>query len=261
MLELILLIVGIVVAVKLKGRLDDVSRRLSASEMEIVGLRQALGEAGSRPRPPPPAAPAAPAPGEAPSSDSAEPALPEGPARPVPPPERVPSVPAAMSPASGSGMPELPSPAPPDAARLEERLGTRWAVYAGGLALALGGIFLVRYTIEAGLVGPGVRVLLGALFSAGLVAAGEWFRRTDVKLGIDVLPEAHIPSVLTAAGTIAAFATIYAAHALYGFIGPTAAFVLLGAVGVGGMLAAALHGPALAGLGLAGSLVTPLLVS
>ena len=48
---------------------------------------------------------------------------------------------------------------------------------------------------------------------------------------------------------------------LYGFIGPGAAFVLLGIIGVATMFAAALHGPALAGLGLAGSLCVPLLVS
>ena len=36
----------------------------------------------------------------------------------------------------------------------EERLGTQWAVWVGGLALALGGIFLVRYSIEQGLLGP-----------------------------------------------------------------------------------------------------------
>ena len=41
---------------------------------------------------------------------------------------------------------------------LEERLGTQWAVWVGGIALALGGIFLVRYSIEAGLLGPRVRV-------------------------------------------------------------------------------------------------------
>ena len=35
----------------------------------------------------------------------------------------------------------------------EERFGTRWAVRIGGLALALGGIFLARYAIEAGVIG------------------------------------------------------------------------------------------------------------
>jgi uncharacterized membrane protein len=45
----------------------------------------------------------------------------------------------------------------------EERFGTRWVVWVGGVALALGGIFLVRYTIEQGLIGPRVRIMLGAL--------------------------------------------------------------------------------------------------
>jgi len=156
--------------------------------------------------------------------------------------------------------PAAPVPAAP-ATSLEERLGTRWAVWVGGLALALGGLLLVRYSIEQGVFGPGVRVVLGALFSLALIAAGEWFRRSERALPIEAIPTAHVPSILTAAGTASAFGTVYAAHALYGFIGPAAAFVLLGLIGVATMLAAALHGPALAGLGLAGSLVVPLLVS
>ncbi len=143
---------------------------------------------------------------------------------------------------------------------LEERLGTRWAVWVGGLALALGGVLLVRYSIEQGIFGPGVRVALGALFALALVAAGEWFRRSERATPIGAVPAAHIPSILTAAGTISAFGTVYAAHALYQFIGPATAFVMLGAIGIATMLAAALHGPALAGLGLAGSFVVPLLI-
>lgn len=144
---------------------------------------------------------------------------------------------------------------------LEERMGTRWAVWVGGLALGLGGLLLVRYSIEQGLFGPGARVVMGFIFSAALIAAGEWFRRSEARLPIEAIPAAHIPSVLTAAGTVAAFGTIYAAHALYDFIGPALTFILLGLVGIATMLAAALHGPALAGLGLAGAYVAPMLVS
>ncbi|MDB5648675.1 MAG: hypothetical protein JWL62_195, partial [Hyphomicrobiales bacterium] len=46
-----------------------------------------------------------------------------------------------------------------------------------------------------------------------------------------------------------------------GFIGAGPALVLLGATGVATMAAAALHGPALAGLGLIGAFATPMLVS
>jgi uncharacterized membrane protein len=145
-------------------------------------------------------------------------------------------------------------------ATLEERLGTRWAVWVGGLALALGGVLLVRYSIEQGVFGPGVRVALGAVFSLTLVAAGEWFRRSERASPVEAIPAAHIPGILTAAGTVSAFGTVYAAHALYQFIGPAAAFIVLGAIAVATMFAAALHGPALAGLGLAGAFAVPLLI-
>lgn len=143
----------------------------------------------------------------------------------------------------------------------EQALGGRWAVWAGGLALALGGLFLVRYSIEAGLLSPAVRIVLGLLLGGGVIAGGEWLRRSEYEIPVEALPKAHIPSILTAAGTVILFGTIYAAHAIYGFIGPAAAFVLLGAVGIATMLAAALHGPALAGLGLIGSFVAPMLVA
>jgi uncharacterized membrane protein len=143
---------------------------------------------------------------------------------------------------------------------LEERFGTQWVVWIGGLALALGGIFLVRYTVEQGLLGPGVRIFLAAIFAGLLIAAGEWARRNEIASGITAIPTQHIPSILTAAGTIAAYATVYAAFALYGFLSPSAAFVLLGIVALATLAAALLHGPALAGFGTAGAFVTPLLV-
>jgi uncharacterized membrane protein len=156
--------------------------------------------------------------------------------------------------------PPLPPPPPADPG-FEERLGTRWVVWIGGLTLALGGFFLVRYSIEAGLVGPGVRIMLGGLFALALLAAGEWTRRKESISDIVALPIANIPAILTAAGTAVAFATIYAAYALYGFLAPAAAFILLGLVALGTLAAALLHGPALAGLGVVGAFVTPILVS
>ena len=143
----------------------------------------------------------------------------------------------------------------------EERIGTRWVVWVGGLTLALGGFFMVRYSIDAGLLGPGVRILLGGAFALALLAAGEWTRRKESISAIAALPIANIPAILTAAGTAVAFATVYAAYALYGFLAPATAFILLGLVALGTLAAALLHGPALAGLGIAAAFVTPILVS
>src|SRR5436190_6214424 len=159
--------------------------------------------------------------------------------------------------------PEMPAPPslPQAQPGFEERLGTRWVVWVGGLTLALGGFFMVRYSIEAGLLGPGVRTILGGLFALALLAAGEWTRRKESISSIEALPIANIPAILTAAGTAVAFATVYAAYALYDFLAPATAFILLGMVALGTLAAALLHGPALAGLGVAAAFATPVLVS
>jgi uncharacterized membrane protein len=143
---------------------------------------------------------------------------------------------------------------------LEERFGTRWVVWVGGLALALGGVFMVRYSIEQGWIGPGVRVALGWLLAAALAGSGEWLRRRQ-PVAEAASSIANIPSILTAAGTTVAFATVWASYALYGFLAPGAAFLMLGIVALAALAAAMLHGPALAALGLVGAEVTPLLVA
>ena len=201
--------------------------------------------------------------------------------RPVPPPLPAQETPPIASAANASGseaveetappprpaapppIPDIPVAAPAAQAQpgFEERIGTRWVVWVGGLTLALGGFFMVRYSIDAGLLGPGVRTLLGAAFALALLAAGEWTRRKESISAISALPIANIPAILTAAGTAVAFATVYAAYALYDFLAPATAFILLGLVALGALAAALLHGPALAGLGIAAAFVTPVLIS
>ena len=167
----------------------------------------------------------------------------------------------AASKAAAGGTAAMPPPLPQPGPGFEERIGTRWVVWVGGLTLALGGFFMVRYSIDAGLLGPGVRTLLGGAFALALLAAGEWTRRQESISAIEALPIANIPAILTAAGTAVAFATVYAAYALYDFLAPATAFILLGMVALGTLAAALLHGPALAGLGIAAAFVTPILVA
>jgi uncharacterized membrane protein len=165
------------------------------------------------------------------------------------------------APIAATGGTAMPPPLPQPGPGFEERIGTRWVVWVGGLTLALGGFFMVRYSIDAGLLGPGVRTLLGGAFALALLASGEWTRRKESISAIEALPIANIPAILTAAGTAVAFATVYAAYALYDFLAPATAFILLGMVALGTLAAALLHGPALAGLGIAAAFITPILVS
>jgi uncharacterized membrane protein len=106
-----------------------------------------------------------------------------------------------------------------------------------------------------------VRIILGALLALALVGIGEWSRRSERLSGLPGVPSAHIPSILTASGTTVAYATVYAAYALYGFLPPAGAFILLGVVALLTLAAALIHGPALAGLGVVGAFMAPLLVA
>ncbi|MGN7291731.1 DUF2339 domain-containing protein [Rhizobium sp. SAFR-030] len=160
---------------------------------------------------------------------------------------------------------EAPAPAPapaPPRQSFESRFGARWPVWVGGLALALGGIFLVRYSIDSGLLGPAARLGLAAVFGLLLAATGEFMRRGG---GLPRLPSAYshamIPGVLTAAASATLLATIYTAYAVYGFLGSAPTFAMLAIVSLTTLLLSLLHGQALAGLGLAASLVTPALVA
>jgi uncharacterized membrane protein len=244
-----------VIAIIALVRSIELSRLVFGLDARLRALEHALppGVAprapAAAPRAAAPALPAAAPP--APPSPAAAPEAAPPPPPPSPPQPSPTSVPPARAPAAAAA----PSPGP---IGFEERFGTRWV---GGVALALGGVFLVRYTIQQGLIGPGVRIALGALLAVALVAVGEWARRKETLSGLPGIPSAHIPSVLTAAGTTVAYATVYAAYALYGFLPPAAAFLLLGVVALPTLAAALLHGPALAGLGVVGAFVTPMLIA
>jgi len=233
-----------------------VRSRLSALEASVNRLNELILNAAPEPAGRPVSAP--------PPQEPFEPAAPVASIRPSPDdiaaPEAGQMSEKPVDETASSEAPPEASAAAPGYGDFERRFGTQWVVWIGGLALALGGIFLVRYTIEAGLIGPRLRIMLGGLLAAALVGLGEYARRREALAGFTRFNTAHIPSVLTAAGTTIAYAVIYAAFALYDFLSPATAFVLLGAVALATLAAALLHGPALAGLGLIGAFVTPALI-
>ena len=165
---------------------------------------------------------------------------------------------------------------PPQRARpefdLETLLGARASVWIGGLALLLGAVFLLRYTIEAGLFTPPMRVAAAAVFGTVMLAASEWMARRDAEEAdpdaevvkpalLRAISGADIPALLAAVGMFSLFGAVYAAHALYGMINGVTATIGMGAVGVSAMALSLRRGVVLAAIGLVGALATPLLVS
>jgi len=224
-------------------------------------LRHLKAELAARPAPPPPAAEGTeeaetPSPSEAPQAGEAREA-PEAASEAASGP--APSDASSTAPPAPPPPPPTSRPAPAPRPSLEEKLGTSWTIWVGGLALALGGLFLVRYSIEYGLLGPKVRLGLAALLALALSGLGELLRRRDVRLKFAGAHAAEVPAILTAAGVITGFGAVYAAFALYHFLSPLAAFALLGAVSLAGLALSAVHGPGLAALGLVGSYATPVL--
>jgi uncharacterized membrane protein len=161
----------------------------------------------------------------------------------------------------------VPTPTPRSASRaadaksIEETLTSRWLVWVGALAIALAGTFLVRYAIENGLLGPTARVVLGFLLGVVLIVAGGWLRRRPLERAIAAVRTNHVPPALTASGLFIAFASIYAAHALYHLLPPIAAFAGLAIVALAGVGLSLLQGRLVALLGLLGAFAAPALIA
>ncbi len=157
----------------------------------------------------------------------------------------------------------------PSKKSLEEMIGAQWSVWLGGLALLIGAVFLLRYSIEAGVFTPAMRVAMASAMGVILLAVGEWLHRSDLNLETKgklsgladgISKQAYIPTLLTAIAVFTLFGAVYAAYALYGFIGPVFAFILLGLISVGSSALSFRHGPILAAVGLVGALSVPLLI-
>jgi uncharacterized membrane protein len=138
---------------------------------------------------------------------------------------------------------------------VEQALASRWLVWLGGVAIALGGLLMVKYAHDNGLIPPLLRVVIGLGVGGALVGAGEWLRR---KRGEAV--QDYVPAALSAAGLTIGFGVSYAAYALYNIFAPAVVFPLLAAISLGAMWLATRQGPLIAALGLIGATFTPLLV-
>ncbi|MGE0658717.1 MAG: DUF2339 domain-containing protein [Reyranellaceae bacterium] len=168
----------------------------------------------------------------------------------TPPVASEPPAPPSATPPSAAPEPTSVAPRPRRGFSLEQALGARAFAWIGALAIALAGVFLVKYSIDQGYLDPPARVTLAGILGVALLATGEWLRRRD----------ARIAQALTAAGVAVLFSALFAAVGLYDLFPRLLASLLaifLTALSIGLSLR---HGPFVALLGLVGGAIAPAIV-
>jgi uncharacterized membrane protein len=146
--------------------------------------------------------------------------------------------------------PAISAPRPRSSRELEDLVGGRLLAWVGGLAVAVGVIFLLAIAVTRGWIGPVERTLLAGLLSGGLLVAG--IRAHGRKGRTDAAKAA------TAAGIVGLFATALVAGSVYHLI--PAVIAIAGALAVGAtatVLALRWRAPGIAALGILGALASP----
>jgi uncharacterized membrane protein len=147
-------------------------------------------------------------------------------------------------------------PGPESLGVLFERLvGGRLLIWLGGIALVVAAVFLIRYSIEIGLITPSARMVAAGLFGLALVGAGELARNS-----LQVSKDERVAQALVGAGISVLYATAYGSYALYGLFGAASSSAAMTAITLAALGLSLRHGTPTAVLGLVGGFATPLLV-
>jgi uncharacterized membrane protein len=232
-------------------RLNSFERRLRSLEVELDDLRQIVAEEVQ------------------PASPEREPEKPgwayfETPKLPPPPPSPKPKPALTLTeprpergsvrepaPRPAAPPPPPPPPAPPRELDLSFLFSARALAWTGGAVTLLGIVFFFVLSVQRGWIGPSLRVGLGAAASALVFGAGVWARR---RYG-----DVYSTYAAVGAGIAGGYATLLAAAALYDLLPAPLALVLAGAIaGVGVATSVAWRSETIAGLGLIGAILVPL---
>jgi uncharacterized membrane protein len=141
-------------------------------------------------------------------------------------------------------------------ASFEDLVGGKLPIWIGGIALVFAGFFLVRYTIEAGLLGPAARSIIATLFALLLIALSEFGGRLP-KVGDAFTADPRVGQSLAGAGVATLYGTLYMASEIYGLFGVMTAFALVIVVTAIAFALSLRRGPPTALMGLAGGFAAP----
>ena len=138
----------------------------------------------------------------------------------------------------------------------ESLVGGKLPIWVGGISLVFAGFFLVRFTIEAGLFGPGARSITATIFAFAMIAMSELGGRLP-KIGASFTADPRVAQSLAGAGVATLYGTLYMAAEIYGLIGVPMAFVLVVTVTAIAFALSLRHGPPTALMGLIGGFAAP----
>ena len=145
-----------------------------------------------------------------------------------------------------------PMPAPADHEALESRIGSRWLLYVGVVAIVVGVSYFEKLAIDNHWVNETWRVIQGSV--AGLVCIAAGLR--IVKKGYRLYGQ-----ILAGTGVAILYVSTYAAFNLYQLISHPVAFVLMSAITtLTAWLAASQHSQGLAIVAVTGGFATPFLL-
>jgi len=239
----------IVRAVQARGRIEELSFRLSELESEVILLKREKESARpAEPAPKPMSTPVA-----ATIKVAEVPPIPPLPKpvaapKPVVPPQPLPIV---APPRPAPAIPRQTSPA----INWEQFMGVKLFAWIGGLALFLGVAFFVKYSFDNNLVPPELRVALGFLAGLGLLVGGVVMSRKNYPA---------LSQTLCATGTVILYAVTFACRSIYHFefFGPIPTFLLMVLITTAAfLLAVRLNALVVAILGMLGGFLTPILLS
>ncbi|MFT7506725.1 MAG: putative membrane protein, partial [Gammaproteobacteria bacterium] len=131
-------------------------------------------------------------------------------------------------------------------------------LWLGAAVLALGGVFLAKYSIEAGLFPPSLRIIIGACFGVLLVCIAEYLYIHPRRFQIN---SSMISAALASGGVITCFAMTLVAFDFYAFISPLVTFITLAVIATAATWLSIRYGPILALVGVVGAYIVPGLVS
>ncbi len=141
---------------------------------------------------------------------------------------------------------------PPSKPSGDSRSGVTVINRIGAVTVAIGIIFFFKYAVDEHLMGAGAGVILGVLFGAVLIAAGDWLNKRE---------QFVFAQGISGCGLASLYISLYASFAFYQLIPEAAAFAALLAVcAVAVALSIRYKSSAIALLGFIGALITPILL-